>query len=251
MDVFFLVSFFIFGAVFGSFYNVVGLRGPKQETFVNDRSYCPNCKKTLTWYELIPILSFLIQGGRCRKCKEKISIIYPSIELATGLLFAFSFWKIGFDWELVTALLFLSMLMIILVSDLKYMIIQNKVLLFFLPFLIIMRVVVPLDPWWSPIAGAIGAFVLIALIIIVSRGGMGAGDMKLFFVLGIVLGFKKVLLAFFLSALIGAVVGLVLMALRLVKRRQAIPFGPYIVIASIITYFYGDGMIDWYLQLLY
>ena len=251
MELIFLVFFFLFGVTFGSFYNVVGLRSPKKETFVNDRSYCPNCKNTLSWYELIPIVSYVVQRGKCRNCKQSISIIYPTIEMTTGLLFAFSFWKIGFGWELVTALLLVSMLMIILVSDLTYMIIQNKVLLFFLPLFIIMRFIVPLEPWWSPIAGALAASILIALIIIISRGGMGAGDMKLFFVLGIVLGLGEVLLAFFLSALIGAVIGIILMMLKLIKRKQAVPFGPYIVIATLITYFYGAVIIDWYFGKLY
>lgn len=247
LDIFYIISFFLFGVSFGSFYNVIGLRSPKNETFVNNRSYCPNCKKALSWYELIPIVSFFIQRGKCRACEHKIAAIYPFIELLTGILFAFSYWKIGFDWELVIALLLVSMLMIILVSDLTYMIIQNKILLFFLPFIIMLRVVVPLEPWWSPIAGGLGSFLLIAILIIISSGGMGAGDMKLFGVLGIVLGLSNVLLAFFLACLIGAIVGSLLMLLKIVKRKQPIPFGPYIVLAALISYFYGDTMIEWYL----
>ncbi|RDW16439.1 prepilin peptidase [Oceanobacillus arenosus] len=247
MEVLFILLFFLFGITFGSFYNVVGLRSPKNETFVNDRSYCPSCKHQLSWYELIPVFSFFIQGGKCGHCKSKISNIYPTIELLTGFLFAFSFWKIGFEWEVITALLLISMLMIILVSDIKYMVIQNKVLVFFLPLLIIMRVVQPLEPWWSPIVGAIVIAVILAIIILVSRGGMGAGDMKLFAVLGIVLGVEKVLLAFFLSCLLGAVIGMLLMLFNIIKRRQPVPFGPYIVFAALIAYFYGDSMIDWYL----
>src|SRR5699024_4826772 len=202
LDIFFIIFFFLFGVSFGSFYNVVGLRLPKDEIFTNDRSYCLNCKKTLTWYELIPVLSYLFQMGKCRGCKKKISIIYPSIELLTGILFAFSYWILGFQWELAVAILFVSMLMIILVSDLTYMIIQNKVLLFFLPCFVILRMIEPLNPWWSPVAGGVGAFLLLALIIILSRGGMGAGDMKLFGVLGIVLGLQHVLLSFFIACLI-------------------------------------------------
>ncbi|MHA6251465.1 prepilin peptidase [Oceanobacillus sp. CAU 1775] len=249
LEIFIIIFFFLFGVTFGSFYNVVGLRSPKNETFTNDRSYCPICKKTLAWYELIPVLSYVLQRGRCRGCKKKISIIYPLVEGMTGVLFAFSYYIFGFQWELAVALLLVSMLMIILVSDLTYMIIQNKVLLFFLPFFIILRVLSPLDPWWSPIVGGVGAFLLLALIIIVSRGGMGAGDMKLFGVLGIVLGFKLVFLAFFLACLIGAVIGILLMAFKVVKRQQAIPFGPYIVIAALLSYFYGDAMLDWYFTL--
>lgn len=250
MDFFFVIALFVFGLVFGSFFNVVGLRSPRDETFVNDRSYCPNCKHQLSWYELIPVVSFLIQKGKCRNCNQRISIIYPTTELLTGFLFAFSYIHIGLELELITALFLMSMLMIILVSDISYMIIQNKVLLFFLPFFIIMRVIVPLEPWWSSIVGGLVAVVLIAIIIIISRGGMGAGDMKLFGVLGIILGTSKVLLAFFLSCLIGAVIGIFLLAFKIIERKQPIPFGPYIIVAAILTYFYGDAMINWYFNLL-
>ena len=250
LEWFYLIVFFLFGLTFGSFFNVVGLRSPRGEPFVNNRSYCPMCKRTLNWYELIPLFSFFIQQGNCRGCKKKISVIYPLVEGLTGVLFSFSFWMIGFEWELITAILLVSILMIILISDLKYMIIQDKVLLFFLPFLIIMRFAVPLEPWWSPIAGGIGAFLLISLLIILSRGGMGAGDMKLFAVLGIVLGHEKIILTFFLACFSGAFIGILLMLFKLVKRKQPIPFGPYIVFAALISYFYGESIIDWYLSFL-
>ncbi|MFD1066561.1 prepilin peptidase [Oceanobacillus locisalsi] len=250
MGVFYSLFFFLFGAVFGSFYNVVGLRSPRGETFTTDRSYCPHCKKTLHWYELLPIASYLVQNGKCRKCQDPISPLYPIIECSTGVLFLLSYWMFGFDWELLTAMLFISMLMIILVSDIRYMLIENKILLFFLPLFIMMRILSPLDPWWSSAAGAVLASVLLALIIIVSRGGMGAGDMKLFFVLGIVLGTGKVILAFFLAAFLGAVIGMLLIACKWMERKQPVPFGPYIVVGAFIAYFYGDGIISWYIGLL-
>lgn len=250
LGIFYSLFFFLFGAVFGSFYNVVGLRSPKKETFTTDRSYCPHCKKTLHWYELIPILSYLLQFGKCKKCKQRISPLYPVIEFSTAALFLCSYWKFGFELELLTAILFVSMLMIIFVSDIKYMVIENRILLFFAPLFVIMRVISPLDPWWSPIAGSLLAGVLVAVIIIVSRGGMGAGDMKLFFVLGVVLGVAKVMLAFFLAALIGAVVGMLLIAFKMVERKRPVPFGPFIVIAALLAYFYGDALISWYIGLL-
>ncbi|RLL47860.1 prepilin peptidase [Oceanobacillus piezotolerans] len=250
MEYFYIICFFTFGIVFGSFFNVIGLRTPKNEPFIHERSHCPSCKHQLSWYELIPLLSFIIQGGKCRHCKKRISLIYPAIELLTGVLFAISYMKIGFNLELVTALFLISMLMIILVSDITYMLIQNKVLLFFLPIFIVIRVFNPLTPWWSSIVGAAVGFGIIALIIIVSRGGMGAGDMKLFGVLGIILGTKYVLLAFFLSCLAGAVIGMLLLVTKIINRKQPVPFGPYIVFATLITYFYGDSLIDWYLSLM-
>src|SRR5690606_16414482 len=214
------------------------------------RSFCPQCKHTLSWYELIPVLSYILQRGKCRNCKTKISVIYPIMELATGILFALSYVHFGFTVELITSLLLMSMLVIIFVSDITYMLIPNKVLLFFSPLFIIIRVLEPLDPCWSPVAGTIIGFVLIAIIILVSRGGMGAGDMKLFAVLGIVLGMKNVLLAFFLSCIIGSIFGIILLALKIINRKQPVPFGPYIVVATIITYFYGESLMNWYFNIL-
>ena len=250
MDMFWVIMLFLFGIIFGSFFNVVGLRLPKKIPFHHDRSFCPVCKQQLKWYELIPIFSFIIQGGKCRNCSAEISPIYPIIEMLTGLLFAFSYTQIGFQLELITALLFISMLMIIFVSDIAYMLIPNKILLFFLPFLIVLRILAPLTPWYDAIIGAIVGFGLIALIIIVSQGGMGAGDMKLFGVIGIVLGWKKVLLAFFIAAFLGAIIGGILMVVNKVKKKQPIPFGPYIVVGALVSYFYGEQILTFYLSLL-
>lgn len=244
-----ILLFFLLGLIFGSFFNVVGLRMPKKQPFTNDRSICPNCRHKLSWYELIPVLSYIVQHGKCRHCLKKISPIYPVMELATGFLFALSYARIGLDPELITALLLVSMLVILTVSDITYMLIPDKILLFFLPLFIIMRIVQPLDPWWSPPAGALIGLCIIAIVILASRGGMGAGDMKLFGVLGIVLGMGNVILAFFLACMIGAIIGMLLLGIKIIHRKQQVPFGPYIVIAALITYFYGDSLIAWYFNL--
>lgn len=240
--------FFVFGLIFGSFFNVIGLRVPKNEAFANERSRCPHCHHVLKWYELIPVLSFILQLRQCRHCHKKISFVYPVVELTTGFLYAYSFVTIGFNTELITSLLLTSMLMIILVTDITTMIIPNKILLFFFPLFIGMRFIEPLDPWWSAILGSVLGFLLVCIVIYVSRGGMGAGDMKLFAVLGVVLGFKGIILAFFLSCLIGAIVGMGLLLFKVINRKQPIPFGPYIVVAALITYFHGNAMISWYLN---
>ncbi|MFB4166718.1 prepilin peptidase [Virgibacillus sp. JSM 102003] len=249
MDILLILFFFLLGLIFGSFFNVVGLRLPENIPFANDRSICPHCNHQLSWYENIPIISFAIQGAKCRHCRKKISFIYPIIELSTGILFALSYSLIGLNLEIITALLLVSMLMIILVSDITFMLIPNRVLLFFLPLFIIIRIAQPLDPWWSSILGGIIGITLLALIIIVSRGGMGAGDMKLFGILGIILGIDKVLLAFFLSCMIGAIIGMMLLFFKVIDRRQPVPFGPYIVAATLITYFYGERLVNWYFNL--
>lgn len=250
MSILFTLISFLFGIIFGSFFNVVGLRLPQKQSFTSGRSHCPHCHTPLKSYELVPVLSYLFQRGKCRHCKQKISAIYPIIELLTGLLFALSYVLIGLNVELIVAILFMSMLMILFVSDLTYMIIPNKVLLFFLPLFIILRMIEPLTPWTTSITGAVVGFSMIAFIILISKGGMGAGDMKLFGVLGIVLGLKNVLLTFFLATIIGAVFGLGLLLFKKVKRNQSIPFGPFIVAAAIISYFAGNDIMAWYMNLL-
>jgi len=250
MDTYWICLFFLLGMVFGSFFNVVGLRVPKKIPFHNDRSYCPTCKQQLHWYELIPVLSYMLQKVKCRTCKTPISFIYHIVELFTDYLFAFSFIQMGFAAELVTALLLVSMLMILFVSDMTYMIIPDKILLFFLPLFILMRILSPLDPWYDAIIGAVVGFFLLAAIILLSKGGMGAGDMKLFGVLGIVLGWKNVLITFFIAAALGAVIGGSLMLFNKVGKKQPIPFGPYIGCGALISYFYGEQILTFYLSLL-
>ena len=246
----YVLLFFLFGTVFGSFFNVVGIRVPKKIPFHNDRSYCPECQTQLKFYELIPVVSFLLQQGKCRTCETRISPVYPLIEFATGFFYAFSYIHIGLQRELIVAIIFISLLMIITVSDLYYMLIPDKILLFFLPIIILLRILSPLDPWYDMFIGAAVGYVLLAVIIIVSKGGMGAGDMKLFGVIGFVLGWKNVLLTFFFAALFGAIVGGILMLTKKIKRGQPIPFGPFIVLAALLTYFYGQTILDWYVSLL-
>ncbi|GAA0426007.1 A24 family peptidase [Virgibacillus salarius] len=250
MNTFTLSLFFLVGLLFGSFYNVVGLRLPKQLSFIMNRSNCIHCSHQLHWYELIPILSFLCLKGRCSKCSNRISYLYPLIEISTGLLFVYSYLMLGWNSELIIALQLVSMLMIITVSDLTYMVIPNKLLLFFLPLFFILRIISPLTPWWSPLLGGLLGVCITMFIILISRGGMGAGDMKLFGVLGIVLGYEKLLLCFFLSCVVGAVFGMLLLVIKKIQRKQPVAFGPYIVIATLITYFYGDAIIDWYFRYL-
>ncbi len=244
-----LLLFFIYGLIFGSFFNVVGLRVPKQQSIAKGRSFCPHCQHQLSWYELIPLFSYIWQRGKCRHCQGKIAPIYPIIELLTGILFTYNYYLFGFHLELLTSLLLISMLMIIFVADLTYMIIPNKVLIFFLPLFIIVRILHPLDPWWSSLLGAGVIFLLLVIIILISKGGMGGGDLKLFALLGFVLGIKQVLFAFLMSCLLGAIIGVFLMALGKTKRKQPMAFGPYIVIATLFTYYFGDGVIDWYLSI--
>lgn len=121
MEMAYTVIVFIFGLVLGSFFNVVGLRVPKKRSIVQPPSHCTNCKRQLTALDLVPVLSYIFLGGKCRSCGQKISWIYPLMEWITGVLFAFAYWQLGFHVEFVVALLLMSLLVIIVVSDIAYM----------------------------------------------------------------------------------------------------------------------------------
>ena len=241
---------FIFGLVFGSFFNVVGLRVPKKESIVHPPSHCTNCERRLTAIDLLPVLSYVLLRGKCRTCKATVSPIYPFMELLTGILFALAYVHFGITAEFFVALLFISMLVCITVSDIAYMLIPNKILLFFLPLLVVGRIFSPLTPWWDSLLGAVIGFGVLYIVALLSRGGMGGGDIKLFFVLGIVLGTLKTLLTLAFASAIGLVIGIIVLRITKKGRKTPVPFGPSIALAAIILYFYGEHIITWYWHLL-
>ncbi|MGK7377888.1 prepilin peptidase [Planococcus sp. 1R117A] len=240
--------FSIFGLVFGSFYNVVGLRVPKNESIAFPPSHCTKCDRQLTALDLVPVFSYLFLRGRCRSCGEKIHWIYPLMEAITAALFAISFWQLGFTPELIVALIFVSLLVIITVSDIAYMLIPDKVLLPVGIVLLALRLFIPLDPWWDALLGAAVGFGILLLIAIVSKGGMGGGDIKLFFVIGLVLGTSGTLMTLFFASLIGAIAGIVQLRINNQDRKTPVPFGPSIALGAVITYFWGDALLNWYMN---
>ncbi|WP_108308244.1 prepilin peptidase [Metalysinibacillus jejuensis] len=244
------VVVFIFGIVFGSFFNVVGLRVPKKQSIAYPPSHCPSCERQLTAIDLLPVLSYVLLRGKCRTCKAKVSPIYPLMELLTGILFALAYVHFGLTAEFFVALLFISMLVCITVSDIAYMLIPNKILLFFLPLLVVGRIFSPLTPWWDSLLGAVVGFGMLYIVALLSRGGMGGGDIKLFFVIGIVLGTVKTLLTLAFASAIGLVIGIIVLRMTKKGRKTPVPFGPSIALAAIILYFYGEHIITWYWHLL-
>ncbi len=248
MAITYTVFFTIFGLVFGSFYNVVGLRVPKKESIAFPPSHCTSCDRRLTALDLVPVFSYLFLKGRCRSCGEKIHWVYPLMEFITGGLFALSFWQIGFQPELIIAILFMSLLVIITVSDIAYMLIPDKVLLPIGALLLVLRLFIPLDPWWDSLLGAALGFGILLLIAIVSKGGMGGGDIKLFFVIGLVLGVSSTFMTLFFASLIGSIAGIIMLRIKNEGRKTPVPFGPSIALAAVIVYFWGDALLNWYMN---
>jgi len=237
MTILTLILIFIIGTVFGSFYNVVGYRLPKGESIISPPSHCPNCNTKLGPLELFPILSYLIQKGRCKHCKTKISPFYTVFELLTGILFVLAYLSFGFEKELIIALTFISMLIIIVVSDYNYMIISDEVLIFFSVVLgIEIFCINGADNFVKAIANGILAFITMFAIkklgdITFKKESMGGGDIKLMFVFGLVLGYPMAILSIF----IGSIIGLPLSLIMLKKNTEhIIPFGPYLAAGATI-----------------
>ncbi|MBB4825851.1 leader peptidase (prepilin peptidase)/N-methyltransferase [Sporosarcina luteola] len=246
MTVVYLVLFFVYGLVFGSFFNVVGLRVPKKESIMTPPSHCSSCGRRLQVLDLIPVLSYIFLGGKCRTCGNRISLIYPLMEFVTGVLFAYSFFRFGWSPELIVALLLVSLLVMITVSDIAYMIIPDKVVLPFAVLFLVLRFFIPLEPWWDSLLGGVVGFGVLYLIAVLSKGGMGGGDIKLFLVIGFAVGTVDTLLTLFLASFIGSIVGIVILKKTGKGRKTPVPFGPSIAIAALIAYFWGSSFVDWY-----
>ena len=240
MDTLYLIIFFIFGTYFGSFFTVIGLRLPKNENFTTSHSHCDSCNHELKLYDMVPIISFLLQRGKCRYCKEKIDPLSTFVEFFTGLLFAVSYYSFGFSWEFVIGLGIVSLLMIVLVSDLTYLIIPDEVLIFFSIYFIICQI------FNLGIVGALlkvvsGIFLFSVLYFIMLVGNkilkkecLGGGDIKMMFVFGLILEPLLGTLSIFLGSFIALPISLIL--LRNQDEKQ-IPFGPFLLIALAIIYF--------------
>jgi leader peptidase (prepilin peptidase)/N-methyltransferase len=245
------IYLFVLGLLFGSFYNVVGLRIPRRLSIIKPRSHCTKCDRTLKATELIPVLSYLYQKGKCAQCGTKISPIYPLIEIITATLFTISPLVVGWSKELLIAWSLISLLVIISVSDIFYKLIPNKILLFFLAIIIFIRTLfIPFTPWWDPLLGSFLGLLLLLLIALVSKGGMGMGDVKLFAVLGLFLGWKGIILTLFFSSIFGMFIGGIALLVGLIKRKEPIPFGPSIAVGALTAYFFGAKILEWYLGII-
>lgn len=240
MEVFILIFIFVIGTLLGSFYNVVGYRLPKGQSIVFPPSHCPNCNHHLGASELIPILSFIFLKGKCKHCRQKISAFYPVFEFLTGLLFVISYIIFGPTKEFLLAITFVSLLIIIVVSDYEFMIIEDSVLIFF-------SILLFAEIWWvngltkalySLLNGILAFFTMWALKkfgdFLFKKESMGGGDIKLLFIFGMVLSYPIAILSIFLGSLIGLPISLIIMAK---KKAHIIPFGPFLALGAIILFF--------------
>lgn len=236
----------------GSFFNVVALRIPRGLSIVHPPSSCPDCGTRLRARDLFPVFSYLLTKGKCRACDARVSGLYPIGEASTGLLFAWVYWRFNDSIpELIVGILLISLCVIVTITDLRYMLIPNKILLFFAPLLLVSVLYQTQQPIWSHLLGALLGGGVLMLVVWLSRGGMGMGDVKLLTLFGFVVGLPQVILVLLIASFAGALIGAVLLLTKMIKRKQPVPFGPYLALGVLISYGYGNDIIQQYLSIFY
>ncbi len=247
----------LLGAILGSFANVCIWRMPRDESIVRPPSHCPRCGHRLAWWENVPVLSYLFLRGRCRTCRERISVRYPLVELFTILLSLLVWWWTGdpIDYLLYFCLLFVP-LVIVTVIDLEHRIIPDEISLPGIPVGIAVHTIThaSMGYGWAALDGLLGALVGGGVLFLVAfayeklkkQEGLGGGDIKLIAMLGAFLGWRAAILTLFAASLLGSIVGLILVLILRKGMKYAIPFGPFLVAGGMLYFFFGNNFLRWY-----
>ena len=240
------VTLFIFGLSIGSFANVCIYRLPKKESVVSPVSYCTACLVPIRPLDNIPIISYLVLRGRCRDCNNNISVIYPAIEIITALLLLAGFFKFGLTFDFLVYFVLAPTLVIITVVDIKHQIIPDIITL---PGLALGLAAGSYSIGYAnSFMGFLLGCGLFYLLAVLSNGGMGGGDIKYIAAAGAFVGWQKVLLIIFIGAVLGTFVGLFQIGFQKKTRKDIIPFGPFLSVATLITLFYGNLLIKLYID---
>ncbi|MCX7780945.1 MAG: prepilin peptidase [Negativicutes bacterium] len=245
-----VIIFFFFGLLIGSFLNVCIYRLPQGKSIVSPPSRCPKCRARLRLWDLIPVLSWVWLQGKCRYCHASVAARYALVELLTGVLFLWAFSVVGLSLELIKALIFISFLIIITFIDIDHQLILDKVLLVMAGAGVVINLFIgaPMPDLVSMLLAAAAGGGVLLVIAVLTRGGMGGGDIKLMAVLGLWLGWPHIIIVMFGSFIIGGIAGVLLMLLKLKGRRDYIPFGPFIALAAFLTMLYGLDILLWYFK---
>lgn len=245
----------VFGLIIGSFLNVVIHRLPKEQSVVTPGSRCPVCLAPIRPWDNIPIVSFVLLGGRCRACGTRISWRYPLVEALTGALFAAVVQRFGLTLEGLAALVLVSGLVVVTFVDLDEQIIPNAVTLPGIPLGLVAGLFLGAPPFLDRLLGAlVGAGFLYLVLyygsVFYGQDAMGEGDLNLIAFIGAFVGWRGVIVTLLVACLVGSAVGLALIALRRLSRRQHIPFGPFLSVGALVALFWGDRLIGWYFSFL-
>ncbi len=254
MEAFLIFLFFLLGLEIGSFLNVCIDRLPREESIVKPPSHCEACGHRLAAKDLIPLFSYLWLRGRCRYCRASIPGKLFYVELVSGVIYAFLYWKYGLTPELGAMIFYAALFTIIFMVDLEKNVILNKVVYPAMAIAVILGVlgIQPELPQWPvegianiAMGGGVG-FLFFFVVAMASRGGMGWGDVKLAGLIGLATGFPMVLVTIVLGAVLGGIVGVVLMAVKKKGMKSLIPFGPFLSVATMVTLIWGGDMLNWY-----
>ncbi len=266
MEVTLIVIFALFGTAVGSFLNVCIDRLPAGKSLLLPPSHCDACQHRLAPKDLIPVFSYLWLHRRCRYCQAAIPFRPFWVELGTGLLFALVYWHFGLSAELAATVFYSSLFLVLGVIDLKHQLILNKIVYPAAAVALIIDIFVPPSgifdlslPW--PLVGVVNGvmggfmgfilFLLIYLVIlfIYKQEGIGFGDVKLAGLIGLVTGSRLVLVALLIGIILGGLTGVILLLLKVKNRKEPIPFGPFLSLATIVTLLWGSDILNWYLGL--
>jgi len=244
----------IFGALVGSFLNVCIFRLPNEESIIWPGSHCPHCKNAIKFYDNIPVVSYFLLRGKCRYCKGSISLQYPLVEGITALSSLFLIIKFGPSLSYLFYFAFVAALIVITVIDLYHQIIPDVISLPGIGMGLLASLLIPQITFSNSLIGVLlggGSLFIVATFYqwLFKREGMGGGDIKLLAMIGAFLGWKAVLLTILLSSLIGSVTGILMMVVKGKDFKYAIPFGPFLSLGAVISLFYGEEIVRWYLYL--
>ncbi len=248
------VMVFLIGLIFGSFFNVCIYRIPSKRSLVLPNSFCPKCKKPIEWYDNIPVLSYFLLKGKCRKCRAPIAVRYPLVEALTGLLFLLLYLNFGVSFPLLRGVILTGFLIIIAFIDFDTQYIFEVTTIPLVLAGLFLSLLPDGNPWNSLLGAITGAGILYVIgmlsLILFKKEGMGGGDVYLAGAIGAFLGWKGVIAMLFLSFILGAAVSIVLIGLKVLDRKSMIPFGPYIAASALAVFFFGEKLIYLLMPLL-
>ncbi|MFC2018559.1 prepilin peptidase [Chloroflexota bacterium] len=250
MQIVYLVIFALLGSAIGSFLNVAIDRLPAGRSLAYPPSHCDRCQHRLMPGDLIPVFSYLRLHGRCRYCRAPIPRRVLWVELSSGVLFALTYWHYGLSLQFAIMALYSSLFILLGVIDLETKRILNRIVYPSILVVLLLNIFLVRPGIFYGVAGATCGFIILLLLAIISRGGMGWGDVKMAALIGLIVGFPLVFLALLMAAVIGGLVAGCLLLLKVKRRGEAIPFGPFLSLATMITLFWGSAILDWYRGLL-
>jgi leader peptidase (prepilin peptidase) / N-methyltransferase len=243
----------IVGLCVGSFLNVCIYRLPREESVQGPASHCPSCWAPLKWYDNIPVFSYLVLRGRCRRCGLRISPMYPLVELITAVMFVTAYAVFGPGWVLAARLIFGCAMIVLFVIDLQHHILPNAITLPGIVVGLAFSLIAPPGCHDALIGAMLGAGILFAIAegYYRLRGieGMGMGDVKMLAMVGAFLGWELMLVTLLLSTLLGTIVGVGIITARRGDMKYALPFGTFLAVAAVTAGFVGDSFVHWYVSL--